>query len=464
MRRSYPALVAVPVALCIYAMTAWGQQPPETVTITKEFEFTDASKVTGSDWQTPVATYNDAIYYVYVNRQLKTLIVKKSVDGSITKSVIFEETDPAAWYNGASVGIDRNGYIHVAGNMHHSPFNHPKTGNPYYDYAWQYVVSDKPEDISSFSFVGSEKARTIPGNWITYPSFARDLNGVLFVAFRHRIKFETGWSPGIMAAAIARYDADARIWVMLGGTDYAYQSKTFFWNDSGADGTAYQPYRQRIFFDRNNRMHITWVVDDGNGSSGYHTHVLYALSDDGGDTFKRADGSKYETLPITLDSADIVVGPDWTGSAGNLWYTSYVGATAEGHPAVSFADNSNDTAWWSVWRPEIGWSDPLKLPFEAIPARILTDSKGVLTAVDGHNKLHRSHNNGISWQAYVVETLGIHSTNFDYPFLSETGNLRFQTYSTTTGKVKVWTVEFDPNRSAAGEVANASQKMSTIAE
>jgi hypothetical protein len=58
MKFSYSALVAVPVALIIYANTAWGQPLPETVTITKEFEFSDASKVTGSDWQTPVATYN----------------------------------------------------------------------------------------------------------------------------------------------------------------------------------------------------------------------------------------------------------------------------------------------------------------------------------------------------------------------------------------------------------------------
>ncbi len=456
MRHFRPALVAVPVALLIYAMTAWGQQSPETVTITKEFEFSDASKVTGSDWQTPVATYNDAIYYVYVTRHLKTMIVKKSSDGSISRTVIFEETDSDSWNNGASIGVDRNGYIHVAGNMHHSPFNHPKTGNPYYEYAWQYVVSDKPEDISSFTFVGGDPERTIPGTWITYPSFARDLNGVLYVAFRHRVKFGTGWSPGILAAAIARYDDDAKTWVMLGGTDYPHEAKTFFWNNSGADGTAYQPYRPRIFFDRNNRMHITWVVDDGNGSSGYHTHVLYAFSDSSGDTFKRADGSLYETLPITLANADAVVGPDWTGSDGSLWYTSYIGVTADGHPTVSFADNSNDTAWWSLWRPGIGWSAPLKLPFESIPARILTDANGTLTAVDGHNKLHRSVNKGISWRPYHVETLGIHSTNFDYTFLLKTGNLRYQTYSTTSGKVKVWTVGFSPG----GSLDKASIKLS----
>jgi hypothetical protein len=459
MRPSYSALVAVPVVLFMYAITAWGQPPPETVTIKKEFEFNDASKVTGSDWQTPVATYNGAIYYVYVNQQLKTLIVKKSSDGTVSKNVIFEETDSDPWHNGASVGIDRNGYIHVAGNMHHSPFNHPKTGNPYYEFAWQYVVSDKPEDISSFKFVGDDESQTIPGTWITYPSFARDQNGVLFITFRHRVKFDTGWSPGIMAAAIARYDADARIWVMLGGTDYAHGVKTFFWNDSGAEGTAYQPYRPRIFFDRDNRMHVTWVMDDGNGASGYHTHVLYAYSDDGGDTFKRADGSLYETVPIILDRADVVVGPDWSGSDGRLWYTSYVGVTADGYPVVSFADNSNDTAWWSLWRPGMGWSAPAKLPFEFIPARILTDVNGIITAVDGHNKLHRSFDNGISWLPYHVETLGIHSTNFDYTYLLETGNLRFQTYSTTYGKVKVWTVGFEGNRTPEPESSQTSQKI-----
>jgi hypothetical protein len=136
-----------------------------------------------------------------------------------------------------------------------------------------------------------------------------------------------------------------------------------------------------------------------------------------------------------------------------------VGVTADGYPAVSFADNHNDSAWWSLWRPGVGWSAPAKLPFEYIPARILTDAKGILTAVDGQNKLHRSFNNGISWLPYHVETLGIHSTNFDYTYLLETGNLRFQTYSTTTGKVKVWTVGFAGKRTPVAENSEASKEM-----
>jgi hypothetical protein len=100
------------------------------------------------------------------------------------------------------------------------------------------------------------------------------------------------------------------------------------------------------------------------------------------------------------------------------------------------------------------------LPFEYIPARILTDANGILTAVDGQNKLHRSFNNGISWRPYHVETIGVHSTNFDYTYLLETGKLRFQTYSTTTGKVKVWTVGFAENKTAGAETSEVSQKIS----
>ena len=71
-----------------------------------------------------------------------------------------------------------------------------------------------------------------------------------------------------------------------------------------------------------------------------------------------------------------------------------------------------------------------------------------------------SYNNGMSWSPYHVETLGIHSINFDYAYLLETGKLRFQTYSTTTGKVKVWTVGFSENKTPGAETTQASQKIS----
>lgn len=437
--------------------SSFGQTPNESFSVTKEFEF-DASMVTGGDFQTPVTTFNGSIYYVYVSDQLQTIVVKKTPGGTITTNIIFSQTDNDPWHNGASIGIDKNGYIHIAGNMHNSPLIDPDNCvvADYDEQAWQYVISDNPEDISSFAFVGRDRDRTIPGTWITYPFFARDRSGELYVSFRHRVKFCTGWSEGIMAAGLARYDAANKRWTMLGGTNYRHAEKTFFWNDSGADDSAYQPYRSRIFFDKNNRMHITWVADNGNGSSGEHTHLLYAYSDNGGDSFLKADGSSYQSMPITLNTADIIVGPSWTGSNGNLWYTSYVGMSNNGRPMVSFADNITDSAWWSRWNN--GWGSPTPLPFNNTPPRILIDDNGTITAVDGDDKLHRSTDNGVSWRTYEVETYGIHSTNFDYVYFSETNQLRFQTYSTSTGKVKVWTLNFTSGSSGTDTQPPASPK------
>ena len=212
--------------LLLYPLPALCETPSETYTITKELEHATAY----GGQRSCVVTYKGNIYFAYVDNPLRTMIDKKTPDGTVTSTVIFQETLDDG-HNGPAVGIDRDGYIHVVGNMHHSPNSFPPgSTNPYYQYAWQYKVSDQPENISSFTFVGSDPARTIPGTSITYPFFARDHNGVLFVSFRIRVN--NGWDPGDLGAAIARYDADTRSWTMLGGTDYLHGTKTFFWNNS----------------------------------------------------------------------------------------------------------------------------------------------------------------------------------------------------------------------------------------
>jgi len=46
----------------------------------------------------------------------------------------------------------------------------------------------------------------------------------------------------------------------------------------------------------------------------------------------------------------------------------------------------------------------------------------------------------------------------------EFGDFRFQTYSTTTGKVKVWTVGFAGNTEPGAETSEVSQKTSASRE
>ena len=98
--------------------------PAETVQVTKEMEF-PAHEVNLGDFQSPLVTYNGSIYFVWVDDQLRTCIARKSPHGTVTTNVIFDKTDPDPFHNEASVGVDRDGYIHVVGNMHNSPLRAP---------------------------------------------------------------------------------------------------------------------------------------------------------------------------------------------------------------------------------------------------------------------------------------------------------------------------------------------------
>ena len=412
--------------------------PLETVQVTNEMEFA-AHRVNLGDFQSPLVTHNGSIYLVWIDDQLRTRIAKKSPDGSIATNVIFEQTDPDQYHNESSIGIDRDGCVHVVGNMHNSPYGRGDDGNPYYEHPWQYKVSDWPEDIYSFSFVGDDPERTIPGTWITYPLFARDRQGVLHIAFRHRVRFNTGWSPGIMAGAVARYDAAARKWRMLGGTDYKHGVRTLIWNPGGV--SAYQGYKVRVFFDRENRMHVGWDVyttQENRGGSGA-THVLYACSDDGGKTFRRADGQAYAKLPITVATGDVV----FQSRSGDLYNLTHVGVLADGRPVTSFI---SDGAKLSRWMPGEGWSDAKEFP-ASFPARFVTDDRGVITAV-GSGAFHRSFDGGRTWRRYPVETGSTNACIFDYPYLAKTSQLRYQVQA--DGNVTVYTAVFSGGRSPRG--------------
>lgn len=408
---------------------------PSQVEIIHEMEF-PAHQVNLGDFQSPLVTYNGSIYLVWVDDRLRTRIAKKSPDGTITTHTLFEETDPDPYHNEPSIGIDRHGYIHVVGNMHNSPYGRPDNDNPYYQHAWQYKVSDQPEDISSFTFVGGDPARTIPGTWITYPYFAHDRQGVLYIAFRHRIKFDAGWSPGIMAGAVARYDAEDKTWHMLGGTDYEHGVKTLLWNPGGV--SAYQGYKVRLFIDARNRMHVGWNVftsKENMGGSGA-THVLYACSDDGGNTFLKADGQPYSKLPITLSRGDVV----FQSESESLYNLTHVGVLPGGQPVTSFM---SDVAKWSRWLPGHGWSEADRFP-ASFPARFVTDSQGVITAVD-RGKLHRSIDGGQTWKSYAVDTESTNACIFDALYLAQTNQIRFQTQS--KGIVSVYTVKLSGSQS-----------------
>lgn len=408
------------VLLLIFPLGAYAASAPEeTLQLKQEMSFS-ADKSYRADWATPVTTYNGSIYYIWVDDHLRTMIAKKNPTGTISTSVILQKTVPDEHHTQPSVAVDKNGYIHVAYNMHQTD--------------WQYKVSNQPEDISSFTFIGGQKdnARGIPGELITYPHFVRDNNGVIYVTFRHRVG---QWEAGGQGIGIAKYNVGTQRWTMLGGTDYPKGVKTFYWTPNvrvyEGPGKVYQALRAGVFFDAKNRMHVCWddFVAPGKGTSA----IMYAYSDDGGQTFKRANGQTIATLPITPSTADVVN----RTSVGKYYTLEHMGALANGRPIVFFFEGQGaNQPYFSTW-DGTAWTTRKTFPSD-FPATAVTDRNGIISAIAPGDKIIRSLDNGDTWKSYAIPSGGY--TIFDYSFLADTTELRFQTVGNDT--VKVWTARF----------------------
>ncbi len=228
-----------------------------------------------------------------------------------------------------SLGIDEDGYIHVIGDMHHGSGDTGAGGSGRIDsdnplpvrfhgaYGGQmYWVSDNPEDISSFTFVGKDKQRRFPCNRTTYNYFRQDREGTLYLAARQSVREPKSHEGGTLGLCLARYDNSSKQWIMLGATPldsyalegYDYVVPSILWEPYGyyvsEDSQWYQSYYSNIKFDKNNIMHLT-VGINADGEHDSSTHIVYAYSKDKGDSFYKVDGTKIESLPMRISDTEL---------------------------------------------------------------------------------------------------------------------------------------------------------------
>ena len=241
--------------------------------------------------------------------------------------LIFDARD--AKLDGWSIAVDRKGYIHLTGGQH----NRPKRSQ-WIPGSWKklgmdsnsssqpevmYWVSEKPGRIDSFEFVGDKGNPRSFGGWMNYMQFAASPDGTLFLFGRGQ-----GWSW-----ALQRYNASKQRWTEIGCSAGdmldAARRKNPEWHESlggkapyygPGDGlvAAYQPGGYNfnrawsslvpaiggIEFDRTGRMHVQMPIY-GVGKDGQMTQgPVYAYSDDMGETFHRADGTRL-SLPLTVN-------------------------------------------------------------------------------------------------------------------------------------------------------------------
>lgn len=279
---------------------------------------------------TPFDYQNGMIFTVHVEAgdgmgrdavNLHTVIRKgvRQPDATWTweSQVIEKRTILDTWHTQASIVVDKQGYVHVAYNMHNFP--------------WQYAVSVKPYDISSFVFKGQLVSQqeidrskfenktffpdtgtaSIPGNQITYPSFTKDRNGDLYVTYRFAVRPNRAFEERAFGAGIARYKVDTRTWHSIGG-DVTLDAKDAKRNGQGpavqtpfAFEDRYTVYLPTIGFDSTNTMHVVW--NWRRGEAGKETfRPSYAMGS-ADKIFVDPTGSKL-ALPIDVSRSFLITG------------------------------------------------------------------------------------------------------------------------------------------------------------
>jgi hypothetical protein len=297
---------------------------------------------------------------------------RRNNDGSWSwKSHVLEpRTLDDKYHTQASIAVDRDGYVHVAYNMHNMP--------------WQYAISKRPEDISEFVFHGDSLTQdqldtvifknrvpypslgnaAIPGNQITYPAFFTDRHGDLYVTYRYATRPRRAWKERGFAGAIAKYDTGTRTWTQIGGRMRVSaedadlprgQREAYTHPFAFEDG--WSVYLIRLAFDRNNGMHASWMWRAG-GAGPDVSHPSYAYSPDGGKSFFKANGGKY-ALPVRVGQAGHYVAEH----EGRRFHApTAIAATDQGNPFIIFIEMHKPWRMTSYQPHSEEWSLPVKTP------------------------------------------------------------------------------------------------------
>ena len=261
---------------------------------------------------TPVQHFRGKTFVVCPDATLRPLVTQIEADGKTTTVPLDPLPDYHALsdgHNRFTMGIDKSGYLHIAGDMH----GYAEWATTYiarYQYQnMMYWRSNRPLDvIGGFTFVGGADAETrLPGEeWGGDSRFFNDRNGELY--FSSRVRAFTGGdlsgSEPFIAYGMYRYDTSTGHWTALCGEvpkEAAPGATNFrtvlYWEHT----IGFEAFQTAPRFDFHNRLYF---VISGNASENPGMGMIYAMSEDGGATWKKANGTRIPGLPLRNRDGD----------------------------------------------------------------------------------------------------------------------------------------------------------------
>lgn len=116
-----------------------------------------------------IIKHNGVFYIAYYNHERNMVIASYTEKTKKLRKTILSETLGWDSHNGVNIGIDRDGYIHLSGNMHKNRLI--------------YFRGLKPYDISFFDRISKMTGNN--ENSCTYPIFFNNLDDKLFFRYRN---------------------------------------------------------------------------------------------------------------------------------------------------------------------------------------------------------------------------------------------------------------------------------------
>ncbi|HEY8935260.1 MAG TPA: BNR repeat-containing protein, partial [Cyclobacteriaceae bacterium] len=217
--------------------------------------FRKNSIVTNGHYQY-IAYYDESGHVVLAKRNINShswQIKQTTLKGNVTDA-----------HNAISLIVDGNGYLHIAWN-HHSQ-------------ALQYCQSIAPGSLEltpMMSMTGSNE------DHVTYPEFYKTNSGDLIFLYRDGLSGEGN-------LVMNRYNIAAKQWTRV--------------HSNLIDGEHERNAYWQACIDSNETIHLSWVWREDWDVATNHD-VCYAQSKDGGKTWQKSTGEKYN-LPITEETAE----------------------------------------------------------------------------------------------------------------------------------------------------------------
>jgi hypothetical protein len=352
------------IGLFFFSMSSYA----EGTIITSSPDSDSFTQAAGFEPQEPwnsVVHFKNSTYVVWVDANYRAQ-VSQTTNGKTTTVPVDNLTDYIVQEDGHhfSIGVDKLGYLHIAGDMHN--YTNGTTGVIHiYPARYQkqiilYWKSNKPEDVTGgFTFKGDNVATAMLGGGWLIGHFFSDNNGELFYTSQVHA-WEGLDNRGHAAVGLYSYNTKTQSWATIGGIApkiVPYQINrfpVFYWEDAGMLSGNFQNFQHAFRFDSKNHLHFA-ITSNTDISLAGANRILYAESDDGGSTWKRADGSAITGFPIRgisnlPSSADVV-----EETKVDPFYSPLVGVIADVNGKVSVGVDRKWRTWdgkvWGVTSP-----------------------------------------------------------------------------------------------------------------